>query len=68
VAGGAATAKLCPVFAEWFMGLPPGWVTDPGLGLTPNEQIAALGNGVVPLQAAAAIRALAQLLQDRARL
>lgn len=34
------------------MGLPPGWVTDPGFSLTPTQQIAALGNGVLPLQAA----------------
>lgn len=40
------------------MGLPPGWVTDPAHGLTQNQAIAALGNGVLPLQASAAIDAL----------
>ena len=45
-------------FVEWLMGLPDGWVTDPNLGLTPPEQLTALGNGVVPAQAAHALRAL----------
>ena len=39
------------------MGLPDGWVTDvPGVGR--NDQLEALGNGVVPQQAAAAVRSL----------
>lgn len=45
-------------FVEWLMGLEPGWVTEPAHGLTSNQQTAALGNGVVPLQALAALRAL----------
>lgn len=45
-------------FVEWLMGLPAGWVTDPTLGLTPNQQITALGNGVMPIQAVAAVSAL----------
>jgi DNA (cytosine-5)-methyltransferase 1 len=40
------------------MGLPEGWLTDPEIGLTRSEQLKALGNGVVPQQAALAIRAL----------
>lgn len=36
------------------MGLPEGWVTDVP-DLTRNEQLKALGNGVVPQQAAAAL-------------
>lgn len=36
------------------MGLPAGWVTDVP-DLTRNEQLKALGNGVVPQQAAAAL-------------
>ena len=40
------------------MGLPEGWVTDVP-GLTRNEQLKALGNGVVPQQAALALRTLA---------
>lgn len=46
--------QLSPVFVEWMMGLPPGWVTD--TDTTRNEQLKALGNGVVPQQAAQAIR------------
>jgi DNA (cytosine-5)-methyltransferase 1 len=40
------------------MGLPAGWVTAVP-GLTRAQQIKALGNGVVPQQAVAAIRLLA---------
>ena len=38
------------------MGLPAGHVTDPAIGLTRNQQLKALGNGVVPQQAAHALR------------
>ncbi len=37
------------------MGLPAGWVTGVP-GLTRNEMLKALGNGVVPQQCAAALR------------
>jgi DNA (cytosine-5)-methyltransferase 1 len=40
------------------MGLPVGWVTDPGLELSRAEQLRLLGNGVVPQQAEQAIRLL----------
>lgn len=40
------------------MGLPDGWVTAPDLGLTSAEQLAALGNGVLPPQAVRALIAL----------
>ena len=40
------------------MGLPEGHVTDPAIGLTRNQQLKALGNGVVPQQAATATRSL----------
>lgn len=43
------------------MGLSPGWVTDPDLGLTVTEQLTALGNGVVPQQATEALRHLATI-------
>lgn len=43
------------------MTLPAGWVTDVP-GLSRNAQLKALGNGVVPQQAAVAL----QLLLDRA--
>jgi DNA (cytosine-5)-methyltransferase 1 len=43
------------------MGLEPGHVTNPEIGLTRNEQLRVLGNGVVPQQAALALtRLLAQ--------
>lgn len=46
--------RLSAAFAEWMMGLPAGHVTDvPGLSRT--QQLKALGNGVLPAQAAAAI-------------
>lgn len=47
------------------MGLPDGWVTDPELELTRGLQLRALGNGVVPQQAALALRYL--LREDFAR-
>ena len=46
---------LSPHFVEWMMGLPAGWVTDPAIAISRNDQLKALGNGVVPQQAAAAI-------------
>lgn len=48
--------RLSPRFTEWMMGLPDGWVTDPAIGITRNEQLKACGNGVVPQQAMAALR------------
>ncbi|WP_245573446.1 hypothetical protein [Amycolatopsis benzoatilytica] len=44
---------LAPAFVEWLQGLEPGWVT--GLPLPRTAQLRALGNGVVPQQAAHAI-------------
>jgi len=38
------------------MGLPAGWVTDPAIGISRNEQLKACGNGVVPQQAMAALQ------------
>lgn len=53
--GPKGSARLSPAFTEWMMGLPAGHVTAVP-GLTHNDQLRALGNGVVPQQAAAAIR------------
>lgn len=50
--------NLSAVFVEWMMGLPLGWLTAPEVGLTRNEQLKALGNGVVPQQAALAVSIL----------
>lgn len=62
--GRADAARLSPRFVEWMMCLPDGWVTDPAIwsGWKPtaarNAQLKALGNGVVPRQAAAGLRYL----------
>lgn len=56
-AGPKGGQRLSPRFVEWMMGLPAGWVTDVP-GLTRNQQLKALGNGVVPQQAEAAVRHL----------
>jgi DNA (cytosine-5)-methyltransferase 1 len=50
--------RLAAEFVEWMMGLPVGWVTDPELGLKRNDQLKALGNGVVPQQAKYALQFL----------
>lgn len=52
--------RLSPRFEEWMMGLPEGWVTDVP-GLSRQAQMKALGNGVVPQQAEAALRFLASV-------
>lgn len=49
--------RLSPQFVEWMMGLDDGHVTDVP-GLTRNDMLRALGNGVVPQQAAHALRVL----------
>ncbi len=54
----SAGPRPAPPFVEWLMGLDAGWVTEPTLGLTHAQQLTALGNGVLPTQASAAIRAL----------
>jgi DNA (cytosine-5)-methyltransferase 1 len=47
---------LAPPFVEWLMGLDAGWVTD--LPLPRTLALRVLGNGVVPQQAAVALRLL----------
>lgn len=54
-----ALGRLSPVFTEWHMGYPDGWVTCTP-GLTRNAMLRALGNGVVPQQMEAGIRLLHQ--------
>lgn len=46
--------RLNAAFAEFMMGLPAGWVTD-APGVTRAQQLKAIGNGVCPQQAAAAL-------------
>jgi DNA (cytosine-5)-methyltransferase 1 len=47
--------RLNPAFSEWMMGWIGGWVTDVP-GISRNDQLRIIGNGVVPQQAAAALR------------
>ena len=56
--GRTGNPRLAPRFVEWMMGLPDGHVTDPAIGIGRNEQLKALGNGVVPQQAALALDVL----------
>jgi DNA (cytosine-5)-methyltransferase 1 len=56
--GKGGKPRLNPELPEWMMGWPAGWVTDMAIGLTRAEQLKAAGNGVVPQQAAAALRIL----------
>jgi len=55
--GRAGNPRLSARFVEFLMGLPDGHVTDVP-GLSRNEQLKALGNGVVSQQCAAALRML----------
>ncbi|MFF2657256.1 hypothetical protein ACFVUH_07805 [Kitasatospora sp. NPDC058032] len=60
-----AAGRLNPVFVEWMMGLPAGHVTAVP-GLTRTAQLKALGNGVLPDQAAAALHHLLHRAQSGA--
>lgn len=51
--------KARPAFVEWLRVLERGLVTDPDHGLTDNQQLTAIGNRVLPLQAAGALEGLA---------
>lgn len=55
--GPKGNPRLSARFSEWLMGLPDGWITDVP-GLTRNEALKLAGNGVVPQQAAEALRFL----------
>jgi DNA (cytosine-5)-methyltransferase 1 len=64
--GPKGNPRLSPRFTEWLMGMPDGWVTDVP-GVTRNQALKLCGNGVVPQQAAAALRFLLPLItQERA--
>lgn len=56
--------QLSPGFVEWMMGLPQGHVTGVP-GLTRNQQLSLLGDGVVPQQGAAAFSFLLGHLAQR---
>jgi DNA (cytosine-5)-methyltransferase 1 len=53
--------RLAAAFSEWLMGWPEGWVTDPAIGISRNDQLRIVGNGVCPQQAAAALRYLLEV-------
>lgn len=55
-AGRTGRPRLNPPFVEWLMGLEAGWVSE--LPLARGAQLRALGNGVIPQQAAHALRLL----------
>ncbi len=57
VNGARGGPQLSPVFVEWLMGWPSGWVTGVS-GLSRVDQLRILGNGVVPQQAKFALRYL----------
>ena len=56
--------QLAARFSEWMMGVPLGWITDVP-GITRNEALKAAGNGVVPQQAAGALRFLLDMPTGR---
>lgn len=61
--GRGGAPRLSARFAEWMMGLPPGWVT--GVPISRTEQLRAIGNGVVPQQAVAALVDMKQHFEPR---
>jgi DNA (cytosine-5)-methyltransferase 1 len=63
VTNSAGKEWLNPEFSEWLMGWPQGWVTDPDIGISRNDQLKIVGNGVCPQQAAAALRYLLEVSQ-----
>lgn len=50
--------RLSSAFSQWLMGWPAGWVTDPAIGISRNDQLRIVGNGVCSQQAVAALRYL----------
>ncbi|QXN73224.1 DNA methylase [Gordonia phage Hans] len=56
--------RLNAAFAEWMMMLPAGHVTDPAIGLSRSDQLKAIGNGVCPPQAYAAIMRLVDIARE----
>jgi len=53
--------RLAPAFPEWMMGWPDGWVTAVP-GVSRNDQLRIIGNGVCPQQAIAALQQLVSLI------
>lgn len=61
VASPSGSLRLNPSFVEWMMCLPENWVCNHGLSR--RQELQALGNGVVPIQAAVGIYRDVRLLQ-----
>ena len=65
IIGDNSKPKLNPMFSEWLMGLPEGWVTSPEIGLSYGRQLMILGNGVVPQQAEAALTSMLENIIEK---
>lgn len=65
IIGDNGKPKLNPMFSEWLMGLPEGWVTSPEIGLSYGRQLMILGNGVVPQQAEAALTSMLENIIEK---
>jgi len=61
IRGPRGGVKINPRFVEWMMGLPGGWATEVE-GVSLNEQISRIGNGVVPAQAVTAFTRLTEAM------
>jgi DNA (cytosine-5)-methyltransferase 1 len=57
--------RLSAAFSEWMMGWPEGWVTQVA-GISRNDALRIIGNGVVPQQATAALQWLLQVSEAAA--
>lgn len=65
IIGDNGKPKLNPMFSEWLMGLPEGWVSSPEIGLSYGRQLMILGNGVVPQQAEAALTSMLENIIEK---
>jgi DNA (cytosine-5)-methyltransferase 1 len=65
--GPTGRPRLAARFAEWMMGLSDGWVTAPEICLSRSGAVRALGNGVVPQQAAYAVGGLLRMRERAVR-
>ena len=65
IIGDNGKPKLNPMFSEWLMGLPEGWVTSPEIGLSYGRQLMILGNGVVPQQAEVALATMLRNIVEK---
>jgi DNA (cytosine-5)-methyltransferase 1 len=54
--------RLAAAFSEWMMGWPQGWVTAVP-GISRNDALRIIGNGVVPQQATAALQWLLHIAE-----